>query len=48
MPGVYAVGDTRVDSREEAVRVGAAVGDGQQAVRSVHEYFNHLREGSQK
>jgi thioredoxin reductase (NADPH) len=36
-PGVFAVGDVRLDSMK---RVAAAVGEGSSAVRSVHEYLS--------
>lgn len=40
VPGIFAVGDTRVGA---IGRVGAAVGDGQMAERSAFTYFNKLK-----
>jgi len=45
MPGVYAIGDARVDSGN---RIGTAMGDGLIAVKSAHGYFERVRQQREK
>jgi thioredoxin reductase (NADPH) len=45
VPGIFAVGDVRLDSMK---RVAAAVGEGAGAIQNVHQYLEQLRQGDVK